>query len=208
MKTVKKKLQLVCLPVVLSFFGMTGISSYAGTYTNNFEDPTFAGAAATPGTAVITNVYLTNGVLELVAPIGGQGGALDIDDLDLVPIQSFTAAFKLQFGPGSGNPADGFAFVFGPDVGSFSIFSEEGPAVGTSSLCVEFDTYDNGGGEAPAVDVRLFGVEIAHTSFAKSAMLTSKLEDVLIQLNANGTLNVSYKGQAIYTNLALPGWGY
>lgn len=207
MKTVKK-LQSVCLPVFLSFLGMTGLSTYAGTYTNNFEDPNFAGAAATPGTAVITNVYLTNGVLELTAPLGGQGGALDIDDLDLVPIQSFTAAFKLQFGPGSGNPADGFAFIFGPDVGSLSVFGEEGPAVGTSSLCVEFDTYDNGGGEAPAVDVRLFGVEIAHTSFPKSAMLTSKLEDVLIQLNPNGTLNVSYKGQVVYTNLALPGWGY
>src|SRR5690349_12093655 len=43
-------------------------------------------------------------------------GAFSPYDFDSgAAIQGFTATFKLQFGPGTGNAADGAAFSFGPD---------------------------------------------------------------------------------------------
>lgn len=206
MKTVKKLRKSLLLGTVL-LLALAGSSVLAGTYTNNFEDPNFFGTAYPNGNAIITNVFLTNGVLELTAPINSEAGAFDLEDLDAgSAISSFTANFKLELGPGSGTPADGFSFVFGPDVTDVSSFSEEGPGVPSQSVCVEFDVYDNGGHEAPAIDVKLFGIEIAHTPMPIAALETSKLENVFIQLNANGTLNVSYAGQVVYTNLYLPGW--
>lgn len=189
---------------------LTGAAAFAGSFTSDFGNPSQTGFTINgTGTLSDGNSWwpgIEGGLLKLTVNQNSLGGSFNLDDLDAgSPIESFDAAFKLQFGPGSGNPADGASFVFGPDVNANSMFNEDGPVPGTS-LTVAFDTYDNGGGEAPGVDVLLFGTPIAHHAFAKADMITSKLEDVAIQLKRNGTLTVSYKGQKIYDNLVLPGW--
>ncbi len=55
----------------------------------------------------------------------------------------------MRGGGGTATPADGFAFVLGDDAAD-GAFGENGAG---SGLVVSFDTYDNGGGEAPAIDV-------------------------------------------------------
>src|SRR6266568_1450660 len=204
---------------LITVFLLSGATAFAGSFTSNFSNPGQTGFNLVGVSNGVANGWLpiitggASGVLVLTTNQNGLQGTINFDDLDSgQPVESFTAQFKLQFGPGTATPADGLSFIFGPDVSSGSLFNEDGtdntgvPAA--SSIVVEFDTYDNGGGEAPAVDVRLFATnEIAHTPYTIPAMLTTNLENVLITLKRNGTLSVSYKNQVVYTNLWLPNWG-
>ncbi len=209
-----QKSKVTLLAVLL----LSGATAFAGSFSTDFSNPNPSGwtpnAVGTLPDGTVWLPMVANGVLVLTSNANSLQGAIDLDSLDNDPgtgqplaIESFTARFQLQFGPGTGNAADGASFNFGPDISSASIFTEEGPGTGSSDICVEFDTYDNGGNEAPAVDIKLFGVEIAHTSYAKADMVDSKLENVFIQVKRNGTMSVAYKDQTVYTNFYLPGWG-
>ena len=176
---------------------LAGATALAGSFTSDFSDPNQLGLWFS-GSAVIED-----GHLALTPAANSLQGTMVVDDLDSYQaLESFTVTFKLQIGPGSGNPADGFSFSFGQDVTAGSNFGEEGGTTTGISVC--FDIYDNGAGEAPAVDVKYNNVTIASTKFAKADMVTSSFVDVSIQLTRSGTLNVNYKGQPLYANLLLP----
>lgn len=188
---------------------LTGATALAGSFTSDFSNPNQSGFTLLSNDATRPNgdifaPVIEDGHLVLAYNEINEQGAILLDDFDGgQTIESFTAKFKLQIGPGSGNAADGTAFCFGPDVATGATFSEEGIGNG---IIVSFDIYDNGAAEAPAVDVKYAGATIGHTAFAKADMVTGKMEDVVIQLKRNGTLNVAYKGQILYTNLVLPGF--
>ena len=67
-------------------------------------------------------------------------------------------------------------------------------------MAVSFHTYTSNGG--PAVDVYVHGTRIGHFPMVKGDMVNSQLQDVLLQLNPNSTLNISYRGQVVVTNLS------
>lgn len=184
---------------------LVGTTAFAGSFTSDFSDPFQTGFTLNGGIrpdGFTPYPAIEDGHLALTYAENSEQASIVLDDLDFgQAIESFTAQFKLQIGPGSGNPADGTSFCFGPDINSFSNFNEEGTGNG---IIVTFDIYDNGGGEAPAVDVKYGGATIAHTTFAKADMVTSQFENVFIQLTRSGTLNVGYKGAVLYTNLILP----
>lgn len=178
---------------------LSSVAALAGSFTNNFNSADTTGFALGGGALVETNRLI------LTPAANDSSGSITLDDLDATQfIESFTANFKLQIGPGSGNAADGASFNFGPDIFGGGLYGEEGP--GGTALTLAFDIYDSGGNEAPAIDIKVFGNVIAHHPYAKSDMVTSKLEDVSIQLKRNATMTVSYKGQVIFTNEFLPGW--
>ena len=71
---------------------------------------------------------------------------------------------------------------------------------------MSFDTYDNGGGEAPAVDVHWNGATVAHRLVPLSLSVTgTNFEDVFIRLNMNATLDVVYGCQSVYANQPVSG---
>ncbi len=205
---------------MLALFLLSGATAFAGSFSSDFSNPSQSGIQFN-GSGTLTDgsawaALISGGALVLTTNQNSLGGAANIDDLDSgQAIESFTVRFQLQLGPGTGNAADGASLTFGPDVTPSSMFTEEGPtATGTANpdITIEFDTYDNGTVNgyvdgAPSVDIKLFGYEIGHTSYTKADMVDSKLEDVYVQVKRNGILNMSYKGQIIYTNLYLPGWG-
>ena len=186
-------------------------TAMAGSFTSDFSNPnqtgfTLVGNAATRPDGSTFEPVIQDGHLVLTWQEISEQATIFLDDLDGgAAIESFTAKFKLQIGPGSGNPADGVAFVFAPDLDISTSFGEGGAGTG---LMVVFDTYDNGSGEAPAIDVFYGGATaaVATTKVAKADLVTGVFEDVTIQLNRNGTLNVSHKGNIIYTNLVIPGF--
>src|SRR5207302_8593681 len=99
----------------------------AGSFSTTFADST--GVTLGGGAGLFTNRAV------LTPPAGSQSGSITLDDLDAgQAIESFTATFKLQLGPGSGNPADGVSFNFGPDIVAGDVSTEEGP--GGSALTV------------------------------------------------------------------------
>ncbi|HLH54494.1 MAG TPA: hypothetical protein VKY92_12840 [Verrucomicrobiae bacterium] len=188
---------------------LAGVSGYGGTFSADFATQDTSafilnGAGLLPDANTWYPVIATN---RLVLTINSTNlsGSISPNDFDNAsPIESFVAKFKLQFGPGSGNAADGAAFSFGPDINQFSTTYNEVGA-GGASFAISFHTYTSNGG--PAVDAYLFGQRIGHFPIAKTNMVNSKLQDVTIQLKKNSTLDVTYAGSVIFTNLYMPDWG-
>jgi hypothetical protein len=103
-------------------------------------------------------------------------------------------------GGGSGNAADGFSFNFADDLGGGTI-GEEGAGTG---LIVAFDIYDNGGGEAPAIDLKVGGVVVQSKKLAKdttdAGILTGNDFCRCPIEYRDGLLDVDFKGQSIYND--------
>ena len=195
---------------------LSGATALAGSFSNGLSDPNNTTGFTLNGSGTLADgsswmPAIENGHLALTPNVNSLGGTIALDDLDEgQAIESFTAKFKLQLGPGSGNAADGLSFVFGPDINSGSNFGETGPGMPNGGLVVSFDIYDNGLiNEIPdfvGISVVLNGVEFGARPIAKSTFVSGQPEDVLIQLNRNGTLNLTWAGQTLYTNFSLPGY--
>ena len=123
------------------------------------------------------------------------------------PVNGFTANFKARVGGGSSPPADGWSFCFASDLPD-GPWSEEGAGLG---LIVAFDIYDNGAAEAPAITVRWNNVVVAEVKPTLAAMTTGEgipptptWADVVIKLDPDGSLDVSFDGVAYFTDLSIP----
>jgi hypothetical protein len=174
-----------------------------------------------PSKVVATGGVGGTGYLSLTDAVGSLSGAATIDDLDAGEVVGgFRATMKIRIGNGSGRPADGFAVSFGSDV-TDGAGGEDGSGTG---LVISLDTYDNGSGEAPALDVKYAGATVGHTLWdgatsvpipqfidpatGRPASLQTGAEfaDLIIDLHPQGTLDVVYKGLTVYTNLVIPGY--
>src|SRR5436309_969510 len=182
---------IVCGCICLTSF----FAANAGTFSTDFNSGTPAGATVT-GTAIVdsTGGVGDSGVLKLTTADNSQQGSFLIDDLDAGAVVSgFTATFKLLIGGGNG--ADGFSFNFANDLGD--VFGEEGSG---SGLTVSFDTYDNGGGEAPAIDLKNGGTVVASVKGVGPLLRQNKFMVVTLQVKNDGTLSLTADNQVIYTN--------
>jgi hypothetical protein len=185
---------------VIVLTSLSATTVLAGSYTNNFSTTNQTGLTF-HGVATIQNGQL------VMTPTNGGGSTVVLDDLDAgAAIQSFTARFQLRFGPGNTDDyADGLFFGFGPGITTNSTFPVEGPGP-AAAVGIEFDTYDNSAPDNIGIDVMVGGVEIATTLFTVNDFVDSRFHDVVIRLNTNGTLNVTWGGRVIFNNLFLPFW--
>ncbi len=191
---------------------LAGASALAGTFTSDFSNPNQTGFTlgsnfATRPDQTTFMPAIENGRLTLTYAEPSENGSIVLDDLDGgSAISAFTATFKLRIGGGSSNPGDGLAFYFGTDVAEGSVFGEEGPESMLDGLSVGFDIFNNGDNEAPAIDVKVNGTLVGRVPMNVFNMLSDSFVDVSIQLKPNGTLSVSHRGTAIFTDLPLPGY--
>lgn len=205
-----RKLRKTVLAAWLAAGGLLG-SAYAGTYTNDFNNPDTTGLILNGGVRDDgTTPYpaIEGGHLALVYAENSKQGSVVFPNLDPgKAIESFKMNFKLRIGGGSSTPADGLAIFLG-QVDDAINFGEEGPDAATypNGLTVSFDIYDNGGGEAPAIDIKVNGVTIGHITRTIFEILSEDFNPVSIELKKNGTLSLSYKGQTFYTDVWLPGY--
>ena len=164
----------------------------AGSFSNNFASGVPAGSTAYGSAAV------ADGALKLTTNGNSQTGSLILDDLDSGEfVKAFTASFQLKIGGGSGG--DGFSFVFGPLIPN-AAFGHEGSA--DRGLVISFDTYNNGGGEAPAIDVIRGGFVIASYKTDVLALLrTNNFQQVAIAVDAEGRLTLTVGGTTVFQNL-------
>ncbi len=132
-----------------------------------------------------------SGVVKLTRAVNDQQGyfALPVLESSRV-VTAFSLQLKVFIGGGSSPPADGFyiSFARSRDV--------------NDGLFLEFDSYDNGGGEAPAIDVFWKGVRVGRVLTGVSQGPGGhQFYDVSVKMDADGTLDLSYNGNPIYTNL-------
>jgi hypothetical protein len=212
-----QKIMFKWLPVML----LSGATAFAGSFTSDFSNTNQPGYTLNTVTDPSGNVYpvVTNSALLLLANEGSLGpDSIVLNDLDTnlgggLAIDAFTANFDLQIGPGTGTPADGIAFVFGPDITSSTAFGEEGPNMPSGGVAICFVTY---AGDGPGIgfNVRVFDsgagiggiVAGGYVPMQSATMVDSQLHNVSIAVDRNGTLNMVWNGQTIFTNLFLSGW--
>ena len=169
------------------------------------------------GTAMFGQAVLDAGWLKLTRP-DTSFGIYYIDNFSgNEPVHGFEAKFTAAlFGStccgGGAFPADGFSFNLVPAASvlpnpDYGQPAEEGLDQG---LAVNFDTWDNGGGEGPAVEVKWRGQVIARQPFQASqspaGITTARAaaREVLIDLASDGRLTVSYGGARVLDGVQTP----
>src|SRR5687767_5345163 len=195
MKTFRFFPPVVCLAgMLITTFAVQ--SKAATLFSSDFN------SGLPPGTSVFGSAFVDStggvdgsGVLKLTSAMNAQQGSFIIDSDATTPVSAFTAAFRMLVGGGNG--ADGLSFNFAGDLPN-DVFGEEGAGTG---LTISFDTWDNGGGEAPAIDAKVGGAVIASVP-GSTAFRTGDFVDVRIRVDSDGTLDVSVNGTAIFNNLA------
>ena len=82
------------------------------------------------------------------------------------------------------------------------MFGEDGKG---SGLTVSIDTWDNGGGEAPAIDIIYKGTPVATVKLPIAALMTGdNFADVAIRVESDGTIDMQYNNRIIVSNVQLP----
>ena len=185
---------------------------HAGVFSANFNDCLSLPCAPPLGSAVFGTTVIEptggvgdSGVLKLTKALPSQQGSFVINDLDAgQPVNGFDLRFKLRMGGGGATPADGFSFSVAPNLPD-GTWGEEGTGGG---LSVVFDIYDNGGGEAPSIDIKWPGQTVLRTSLRPISFLrtTNEYVDVQIRLDPDGSLDVVYRGTPVYTDVLLAGF--
>jgi len=170
------------------------------------------------GMTLFGSATAAGGYLKLTLAQDGQYGIAYIDDFGGGRyVQGFRATFKAAlFGStccGNGAwPADGFSFNLVPASSAltnpgYGEPAEEGLDTG---LVVNFDTWDNGAGEAPAIEVKWLGQVIARAPFQASqspAGITdpaAAAKQVAIDLERGGAISVSYGGTVVINRAQTP----
>ena len=140
--------------------------------------------------------------MKLTLAENGQSGAWLFPTPDGVEsITDFVATWSMRVGGGTAVPADGFGFALGSDIPD-GTFGQEGVGMGIS---VGFDTYNNGGGEAPAIDVRYKGDTIGTRKVDISVLETGDaFVTIGVRVSAAGLLDLYYGKVAIFRGMQLP----
>jgi len=179
----------------LSIVGVSG--AYPWTFESDFNSGLPAGAGLL-GSAVwdSSGGVGNSGVVKLTPASASQGGVLVVSNLTGRSVTAFNARFKILVTGGSGNPADGFSFSLSSAIG---VVNEEGSGAG---LAVAFDNYDNGGGEAPAIDLKWNNTVLASTKVPK--IQSPVYLDVAVRLTTDGKVDVSFGGSNVYSGFQTP----
>lgn len=169
------------------------------------------------GTALFGEAFVDAGWLKLTRP-DSTFGIFHIDNFSgAMPVHGFEAKFTAAlFGStccgGGALPADGFSFNLVPAASVLTNpdYGEPGEEGLDAGLAVNFDTWDNGGGEGPAVEVKWRGQVIARQPFQASqspaGITTARAaaREVLINLASDGRLTVSYGGIRVLDGVQTP----
>lgn len=171
-------------------------TSLAGTFFSDFNSgapgrTTVFGSAAFVERGGVDD----SGMLQLTRASGSQMGSFGIEPIDgKARIMSFVATFKLFIGGGTGADGCGFGFHSSRITDSFTGGSR------TGGFTVNFDTYKNNENDrAPAI--RIYSNKVAIATQSVRDLRKQRFVDVLIRLDPDGTLDVNYDGETIFSDV-------
>ncbi len=185
-------------PLDLNFNGGTALVT-AGAGADKGALIGFANIRNGTGSDGSGSLWLSDGQL-------GQLGALVINDLNGAAGEGgFLANFRVRVDGGTNPPADGFSLSWGSDVPAAPAAGAWEEGLGTM-LRVAFDFFDNGGGEAPAVDV-FWGENLrAHAPVPLEWLYTgSNWAGIAVRLRPSGHVDVAINNRIIHWQVRMPG---
>jgi len=185
--------------VTLLALGASNVTSKA-QFLSDFNSGLPPGSAVYGNAIVDTADGVTGGCLKLTTAANSLQGTFIISDLSPgSPVNQFKATFKLLVGGGTTPPADGFSFNLANDLPQ--TFSEEGEG---SGLTICLDNYVNGdvGETTPTCDIKWNRTVVA--TVAIPTMNDMNWHDVVVNLDADGTVDVSFDGNLLHNNVATP----
>jgi len=204
------------------------VLSAEAVYTNDLNSPASTNQFLLRGSAVwrASGSYDSGGYISLTDAIESQLGTVVVPDINegAANVSAFTFHAKVRIGGGTARPGDGMSISFVDENWVFenSFATEEGTSNG---LSVSFDTWDNGDGDGPAIDIKVDGVIVAHKRFlasgptngssgpycapvekdATGAPISLETDanwaEVDIAVHACGTLSLTYKGQQVFADI-------
>ena len=180
----------------------------APTVSYNFNDAVVpAGTNAYGNAGIVTNGGVGDTAhMRLTDAVNSQAGTWTVNDLNAgAPVESIDMTFKVFLSSGTNPPADGFGFHWAPDLPAAGFPNAE-EAVG-HGLSIGFDVYDNGGGEAPALDVFWLGNKVGGVK-VPSAFLNTQGAFVTtrIRLTSQGLIDVQFGNAIVIYHLQVPNW--
>jgi hypothetical protein len=137
-----------------------------------------------------------SGALVLTRNVASQMGGWLSPEIGTV--SSFTIDFDIYIADGTTTQADGISMAISDDLEPVGAFGEEGKG---SKLIVSFDNWDNGGGEAPAIDIFWAGERIATQAMGAQGASTLDTDGwwpVHIELTSGGDLTLLYNDELIH----------
>jgi hypothetical protein len=169
-----------------------GFGGFCTDFTGLTTPPagmTISGSAALPG----------DGFLHLTEEIGSQAGTAIIADPNSgFAIDRLQVSYRARVGS-AGTPADGYSFNWANNLPDSGI-GEEGVGNG---LTVAFDSFDNGGGEAPAFTLKWNGATVAEVK--NRAMISgNNFVDVFMNMDPDGKFDLVYDNQVIFSKQPTP----
>jgi len=193
---------LVPPTTILTFF-----HGFGGPYCTDFASgvPVNSTLYGTPaGTAYISG----DGILHIMDNINGVAGAWIIDNLSSGnPTDRWHAKMKVHLGEGSdasrpdGGLADGLSLSWASDLPNGTVGNAEDGA--GSGISVSLDTWDDGSGYDPSIEVRWKGNILGHVH---KTLARTNFVDFEVNLDPDGTIDVAYDGDTVFNNLPIPGF--
>ncbi|HOA60846.1 MAG TPA: hypothetical protein PLY00_10440 [Verrucomicrobiota bacterium] len=146
-----------------------------------------------------------SGVLKLTTSENSQTGGFRSPLIEQgAQVLEFTFAADVLAGNGTMPPADGFSINIANDLPI--IVAGEAENGGGTGISIAFDTYDNGGGEAPSIDVRYLGQVVAAKLVPLALVNSGDYLTVLLRVRENGLLDLAVGDSIVYHNLQVPGY--
>ena len=184
---------------ILVTLATSALSLRAGVFETDFESglPDTSQVAGSANLDTVGGVSNSAAMKLTLSQNTAETGSWVINDFDGgALIGAFTASFKVLIGSSNATPAFGLSFCFATDLaGSFGV---DGAG---SGLRIVFDTFDRGGGTAPAIDVYFNGARLATHRVPVSILRTgTNYVDCVVKVNGDGTLDLTYAGRSIYSN--------
>jgi|GEM_PF-666646 len=138
-----------------------------GRFCADFNDGQLPPGTSVAGSAFVGDDGTGNPVLHLTDPVNGAFGALVIPSpLGNRTLDRLVARWKSRVGGGSGG-ADGYSFNWTPNLPNPPTYNNPGEEGLPTGLSVTVDTWDNGGGEAPGLEIRWNGTRLAFVAVPK-----------------------------------------
>lgn len=190
--------------VVLSVFDLAPPSNPQMSYDFNSGLPAtcqISGTTIADGTGGVSD----SGVIKLTTSQNSQSGGFLTDPIASgAQLLDFTLAADIFTGNGTTPPADGFSINVANDL-PLSPPGEAEAGAG-NGITITFDTFDNGGGEAPSIDVKYKSILVVSKIVPQELVNSGRYDQLLVRVSENGTLDLAFGDVVVFRGLNIPNY--